>query len=184
VHYTTGSGGDLQLRSSINGHDFAAMFVFSTTPVAERRWSYDESWLVLYFEWSDAHANAFLEMDISAYMSGSILVRYNGSWDDLIDYVPGSDGVGGNLYTLGVTIQDTAVSMWYTSRAPDGSRTAVKRSATFTRWQYDVSPEPEVSLTIDPEYAALHEVRLISPPPSPADWEALMQGVDAKWAAL
>lgn len=184
VLYGTGSCNDLQLRPFINGHDFAAMFVFSTTPVAERGRPDEHSWLSLYFEWSDAHGNAFPEMDIDAYMSGNILVRYNGSWDDLIDYATASDGVGGNLYTLGVTIEDTAVSLWYTSRAPNGVRTAVKRSATFTRWQYDVSPEPEVMLTVDAKYSVLHEVRVLSPAPSPAAWEALMQTVDAKWAAL
>jgi hypothetical protein len=177
---------DLKLHPFIQGHDFAGLVMFSTTSMSERTGDTDTK-IAVYMEWPDAEDGYSAVIDISVYDGSDQWVMYGGGsgWPDLYHHDSGvPDGLGGRLYALGWMIKDTAVSTWHVGETPGGARTPVKGSGIIVRGPYDTNREPEVTCYLDPRHVVIHEVRVVSPAPSPADWEALMQGVDAKWAAL
>jgi hypothetical protein len=172
---------DMEPNAFIHGHDSAGLVVLTSNLAADY---FDHTRMNIMIHWRDAQDTWPPDLHIGFRSNTNLMAWYHDgdSWVDVIDGPAISDEAGGQLQALGWTIQDQVINVWYVS-GPPGARSVVTRTGTFTRTGYDNNPEPDVAYYLECKYAVIHEVRLVSPAPSPAQWAAVVTAVDQKWSA-
>lgn len=168
----------------VGGHDSAGLVAFTSIPLAERP-DHPEVSVDVTMIWQNAGDGSWSMLVLSLRGFGDFYASYNsGSGRDWLFFEQfDPDESGGRPYAMGWTVKDRTVQMWVVCGSI-GGRTTVTRQITFAGQPGDNAPEPEVAYSVEYYGLTLHELRLVSPSPSPTDWAAAIHAADAAWCAL
>jgi hypothetical protein len=176
--------GMFELNAFVGAWSSAGLVVFRSTPLAERPPAPSGVKLATGLYWHDRDGIFESEVWINMENNDPLQAFYSdggvGSQTLVVDYPRESDGTGDRLYTVGWRVTDGTLQMWYVSGAP-GARSVVTRTGTFLRGPLDNHPEPDVMYYLYCYNVLLHEVRLVSPAPSPEAWDTIIRDQCFHW---
>jgi hypothetical protein len=175
----------LETNAFCGARNSASGVAFSSLPVASRPPDLPGMEFQIALEWYNQDGISLVSVWMNMTNNDPLQVYYSGEprVQTVLEEPRETDGTGGGLYTIGWRITDGRLDVWYASDAT-GARRVVARTVPFPRGSKDTHPEPDVSYVVYGYNVVVHEVRLVSPAPSPEAWDASVRDLDKKWAAV